>query len=249
MHRHLGARGVGDPHRVGAIRLLVGHATVALVAQQVVPATGDHHVHVGEICDQRHLFVHVLKMADQDDLVYSVGGQLGGLRGHRRQHCGDYDIARTRDVPQPGGHGADNPDPLAAGFDHHAGGEQAVGHQLGEGRLTREIEVGGEEWNRRRKAFDEPGGYLRSQVEVVVAQRHRVVEAAECHRIVERGILPGERHAQFLGGQEIVAGGEGDHRPAGLGLQLLHKGRSRKAGVLILEKLGTPRRCCSGRRG
>src|SRR5690606_33784605 len=102
--------------------------------------------------------------------------------------------------------------------------------------LVTDVQVGGQE--RRRvpaESLDEVGQHVRSEVELVVADRDRVVvQRLQRQRVVERHPL-GQAGVELRPGQEVVAGGDQQHSPpagraggwftgGGLPLQLLHQG-------------------------
>ena len=128
-HRHLPSGRVDRPQRVGPDRVLVRHAGVAVVAEQVVAPAGDHHVHVGEPADQRHLLGHILEMAHQDDLVHPGGRQSRRLRPHRSRDIRDRSAAGAGDARQRRGDGPDHTDALPGRLHHRRRRQAARGEQ------------------------------------------------------------------------------------------------------------------------
>ena len=170
-----------------------------------------------------------------------MGFQVRRRLQHGGKHGGGGCVAGGRDVRQQGCNRPYHPDPLPAGFDHRTGGYQTAVDQRLQGRLARKVHVGREEGDGWRESGHEPGRELRAEVEVVVAQRHGVVQAAERDRVVQ-GALPVEGNVQLPGCQMVVPGGEGDHAvPGSLGLQLLHQGGEAGGagvgGVLVCQQL------------
>ena len=152
------------------------------------------------------------------------------------------DAARARDERQVRGGGADHRDLLAGPLEHDAAGDPAgVGQRL-QARLAGEVEVGGKERDVGIDARDEVGEHLGAEVELVVADRERViVDRVDHHAVVERRALL-ERGVELGPGEEVVARAQRHHRArhlarvqsgaalggGGLALQLdqAHEGRS-----------------------
>ena len=222
-HRHHRPRSVLHHDRIGGHRLLIRQASAPFVAQQVVTAPGDDHIHPRQARYQFDLLRHVLEMADQDDQVHPLSLQSFHLGLNGGQHRRDHHIAGTRDVGKHRGDRTDHTDPLTTGLDHGAGGDQALVDQRLQLGFSGEVQVGRQERDGRLESCDEPGRHLGTHVEVVVAQSHGVIDTAERDGVVQRP-FPRQRHAELLGSQEVVTRGERNHRfTSRNGLQPLHQ--------------------------
>ena len=210
-HRHLRSRSVLHHDRVGGYRLLIGEAGVAVVAQQIVAAAGYDHIHPGQARHDFDLLRNVLEVADQDDHIHPLRLQTFHFGFDSGQHRIDGHVAGTRDVGQHRGHGADHADPPVPFLDDRATGDQSLIDQRLQLGLRREVQVGRQEGDRGLEALDEPGRHLRPHVEVVVAQRHRVVDPAQGNRVV-KGAFARQGHSELLGSQEVVTRSERHHR-------------------------------------
>ena len=153
----------------------------------------------------------------------------------RREVALDLHVARRGDRRDVGRRQADDPDPLAVALDDRGGRDAArVGEVLQRGAL--EAEVGGDERDVVVHALDELGQADLPEVELVVADRHRVV----AERVGDDGVGPRrallEAEQQREAGQEVVAGGD-EQRARALRLVavLAAHGRDGRLGAQALD--------------
>ncbi len=246
-HGHRPAVGVGGVQREAPLGHVARDQPVAVIGEDLAAARAHHGVHPAQPRHQREFVVDVLQMADQHHLVDTAPGEVARERvrdlGQLRAHV---DVAGAGDRGKLGCGQADDADPFTRRPQDTATGERAVGGVRGQFGLARDVQVRADERHLVARRVEEPVEHVRSEVEVVVAERAEVVaDVLQRERVVERGALPCAR--RVLGpGEEVVPARHGDRTavpgvprrgPAAgrLRPQLVHQGRhARRAAVRAL---------------